>query len=511
MNKPKVIFLPHANIQYSQLAPEKREWVMRNCYEKLFDLILDGDYKIGFEASGITIDEMAKKAPDVLAKLRKLVETGKVEPVCSPYIHFMLANIPKEVCLDSLKYSMEVWEKHTGKRPEIGWNPECGWAGYIHDVYKEAGLKALIMDADSLMLSFDEIRKATGLEYDVADHSNKNHLFKIEEYIKDKNEFLKFITNASVAPNGLKMIFRSDCMANLLLWYLMGATEGLRDEPINMGEIKTMLENWKERIARTGSFIMPYAEDAEYIGSSAYFYVKQFNQARFFEEEPKSVERFKEILDAAKDAGYEFALPSEVLDNTIENPYVDNIETGVAWHGGTAKARANTEYSRIMDSVCIAVFNGIKAVEKFNPDKIFLQDMIALTEQEAENYRARFKKIFSKDAVYVNSWVSNSAFRADENFADGKDYPFEIVFKKHGNPNKYGHCLSPFKHICVAWNGDVMYCTDFYDFSAGNVKNDDISNIFGNAESEKFRREIVSRECVLCNHCSWFNNDLFDV
>ncbi len=82
MNKPKVIFLPHANIQYSQLAPEKREWVMRNCYEKLFDLISDGDYKIGFEASGITIDEMAKKAPDVLAKLRKLVETGKVEPVC---------------------------------------------------------------------------------------------------------------------------------------------------------------------------------------------------------------------------------------------------------------------------------------------------------------------------------------------------------------------------------------------------------------------------------------------
>ena len=137
MNKPKVIFLPYANIQYSQLAPEKREWVMRNCYEKLFDLILDGDYKIGFEASGITIDEMAKKAPDVLAKLRKLVKTGKVEPVCSPYIHFMLANIPKEVCLDSLKYSMEVWEKHTGKRPEIGWNPECGWTGYVWYLWQE--------------------------------------------------------------------------------------------------------------------------------------------------------------------------------------------------------------------------------------------------------------------------------------------------------------------------------------------------------------------------------------
>ena len=364
MNKPKVIFLPHANIQYSQLKHERRKWVMKNCYEKLFDLILDGEYKIGFEASGITIDEMADKAPEVLDKLRKLVEMGKVEPVCSPYIHFMLANIPKEVCLHSLKHSMDVWEKHTGKRPKIGWNPECGWAGYIPDVYKEAGLEALVMDADSLLLSFDEIRKATGLAFDVAGHSNKNHLFKIEEYIKDKPEFLKFITNPSVAHNGLKLIFRSDCMANLLLWYLMGATEGLRDEPINMDEIKNMLTIWKERIAETGTFIMPYAEDAEYIGSSAYFYVKQFNQARFFEAEPNSVVRFKEILDNAKAAGYEFATPSEVLaeGDIFENEYVDNIENGVAWHGGTAKAWANTEYSRIMDPVCLSILNGIKAV-----------------------------------------------------------------------------------------------------------------------------------------------------
>ena len=364
MIKPKIIFMPHANIQYSQLAPERRYWVMKNCYEKLFDLIDGGDYKIAFEASGITIEEMANKAPEVLGKLKKLVSEGKIEPVSSPYIHFMLANIPKEVCVHSLKHSLDIWERYVGKRPVIGWNPECGWASYIPDVYKEAGMEALVMDADSLMLSFDEIRKATGLEFDVAGHSNKNHLFKIEEYIKDKPEFLKYITNPSVAPNGLKLIFRSDCMANLLLWYLMGATEGLRAEPINMDEIKTMLKNWQTRTEETGTFIMPYAEDAEYIGSSAYFYVKQFNEARFFEEEPESVLRFKEIMDAAKDAGYEFATPSEVIreGNILRNDYVDNIENGVAWHGGTAKAWANTEYSRIMDPVCLSILNGIKAV-----------------------------------------------------------------------------------------------------------------------------------------------------
>ena len=247
MNR-QIIFMPHANIQYSQLKPEKRHWVMKNCYEKLFDVVAEGDYKIAFEASGITIEEMAKQAPEVLEKLRNLVADGKVEPVSSPYIHFMLSNIPREVCLHSLKHSLDVWEKYVGQRPKIGWNPECGWADYVLDVYKEAGLEALVMDADSLLLSFDEIREATGLAFDVQGHSNKNHLFKIEEYIKDKPQFLKFITNPSVAPNGLKMIFRSDCMANLLLWYLMGATEGMREEPINMGEINRMLDNWKQRI-----------------------------------------------------------------------------------------------------------------------------------------------------------------------------------------------------------------------------------------------------------------------
>ena len=393
--KTKIIFMPHANIQYSQLKPEKREWVIKNCYEKLFDLIDNGDYKIAFEASGITIDEIAEKAPEVMAKLKRLIAEGKIEPVASPYIHFMLANIPYEVCVDSLIHSRDVWEKHTGVRPKVGWNPECGWAGYIPDAYKEAGFESLVMDADSFLLSFDEIRKATGLEYDVAGHSNKNHLFKIEEYIKDKPEFLKYITNPSVAPNGLKMIFRSDCMANLLLWYLMGATEGLRSEPIRMDEINKMLQNWQERVKNSGSFIMPYAEDAEYIGSSAYFYVKQFNQARFFEPEPKAVDRFKEILDTAAANGYEFALPSQVIaesDNIIENNYIDCIENGVAWHGGTAKAWANTDYSRIMDPVCMSILNGIKAV----------------AEKLGENMKNLDVELNNAMKALASAWVSDS-------------------------------------------------------------------------------------------------------
>jgi hypothetical protein len=235
----------------------------------------------------------------------------------------------------------------------------------LPEIYKDAGFESLIMDGDSFLLSFEEIRAATGLAFDVKGHSNKDKLFRVEEFIKDKPEYFRYLTNPSVAANGLKMLFRSDMMANPMLWYLMGATEGVRKNPVTLGEIKEILNNWETRIAQNGSFIMPFAEDAEYIGSSAYFYVKQFSQARFFEPEPGSVTRFEEMLDAAVEAGYELSTPTSVLSESsdvLSNPKIFEMENGIAWHGGTAKAWANTTQARVLDPVCRMVFEGIKAV-----------------------------------------------------------------------------------------------------------------------------------------------------
>lgn len=98
MNKtPKIVFLPHANLQYSQLRPEKRGGVVETCYERLFDLVARKDYQIGFEASGFTVDRIAELNPRVMGKLRALISSGHIEPVASPYIHVMLSNIDPEV------------------------------------------------------------------------------------------------------------------------------------------------------------------------------------------------------------------------------------------------------------------------------------------------------------------------------------------------------------------------------------------------------------------------------
>ena len=136
----KIIFMPHANIQYSQLDPARRAWVCEHCYRPLFELVRDGEYRIAFEASGRTLEVMAGETPEVLALLKELIADGRIEPVGSPFIHVMLANIPPEVALHSLKRGLDAWEAYTGVRPETGWNPECGWAGSLPELYKEACL-----------------------------------------------------------------------------------------------------------------------------------------------------------------------------------------------------------------------------------------------------------------------------------------------------------------------------------------------------------------------------------
>ena len=82
--------------------------------------------------------------------------------------------------------------------------------------------------------------------------------------------------------------------------------------------------------------------------------------------------------------------------------------------------------------------------------------------------------------------------------------PENVSYIPHGNTDMV--CLSPYKHIHIAWNGNLLYCTDFYDFSAGNVREASVLEIFNNEISEKYKKEILNGNCPTCNHCSWKNN-----
>lgn len=144
-------------------------------------------------------------------------------------------------------------------------------------------------------------------------------------------------------------------------------------------------------------------------------------------------------------------------------------------------------------------------------DEVILQDLIVLTEQEAEEYKRWMKNCFGSDAAEIDSWVGESVDEEKKRAAleqiRAEKYPKRVIWLPHGKAASY--CRSPFSHIHIAWNGNVLYCTDFYDFSAGNVKDEPLLEIFENGLSEKFREEIRLGHCVTCQHCSWRNNEDF--
>lgn len=134
----------------------------------------------------------------------------------------------------------------------------------------------------------------------------------------------------------------------------------------------------------------------------------------------------------------------------------------------------------------------------FGEYRILLQTLIALNKDEINCYKAWMRDSFGITATDIDSWLGEAYTPKIVSL------PKNVIFIPHGDDN--ASCLSAYKHIHIAWNGNLIYCTDFYDFSAGNVRENSVEEIFTNELSEKFRKEILAGKCPACNHCSWKNN-----
>lgn len=90
-----------------------------------------------------------------------------------------------------------------------------------------------------------------------------------------------------------------------------------------------------------------------------------------------------------------------------------------------------------------------------------------------------------------------------------EEIPKNIILKKHGKRAENKTCLSPHKHIHINWNGNVTFCTDFYDYNIGNVRENTIDRIWAGEKAENFRKKIANGGYKNCDHCSWRNNSSF--
>ncbi len=250
--------------------------------------------------------------------------------------------------------------------------------------------------------------------------------------------------------------------------------------------------------------------------------------------EPLTCNFFDEISHYLKDMGFHIGVVTngtlidkhiESINSCIEKLYVsidgpEKVHDAIRGYGVYEKVLNNLKLLNNKKIIVMSVVtkklldnleNFLEELAPIGISELYLQDMIGLSHDEVEIYKTWIYKTFGITANDISTWENDNLEIFDtKNIVDSlNDYGYKITCFQH-DKTENGTCLSPYHHINIAWNGNVLYCTDFYDFYAGNIRNDTITDILENEKSEKFRREIENGRCVTCNHCSWRNNDSFN-
>ncbi len=223
---------------------------------------------------------------------------------------------------------------------------------------------------------------------------------------------------------------------------------------------------------------------------------------------------------------------ADVLNKCYNNVFISidgpqEIHDNIRGFGTYSKVMKNLELLKegrpkitVMSVLTEDLINNLdEHLESFNGkniDELILQELIFLNKNEIQEYKNWLKREFSTESVCADSWLGS----VDKDFEVLKkqilekvldnSYTYKLRYIPHGRCEENKYCLSPFRHAHIAWNGNVLYCTDFYDFSAGNVKKEKLTDIFKNEISEKFRTETMNGNCVTCNHCSWIKSSKFN-
>ena len=343
----KHVAIFHANLNYAFLEEKKYEQVIRASYETIFDVFGKKfpHQKYVFEASGYTIEQMALKTPDVLKKLIQACERGQCEFMGAPYAHPVLANITAEEGLWSLRFSMETYRKRLGFLPASAWNPECTWKQYVPQVFRAAGFKYLTLDFEAYMASDDK-------EYSWIERNRTHDMYwggNLPESQLDANCPALHHPFRDIVP-GLHGFCRGDRLIGGYINYFLGK--------MPLAQYLDRIQRWSGTDKKGATVII--ADDAEYTGTTGYFYVKYFDDySRSFEADPQAVEKLTNLVAALDKIGGELITFKKACElEPVPQPYF--CEDGLAWHRTWSECWGSTPEAQRWDPIIAVMRNQYK-------------------------------------------------------------------------------------------------------------------------------------------------------
>lgn len=128
-------------------------------------------------------------------------------------------------------------------------------------------------------------------------------------------------------------------------------------------------------------------------------------------------------------------------------------------------------------------------------DRVILHEMIYLTDAECRQLTSSAaEKWHGNDCPDYPSRLRTTI----EKLRQGK-YPVPVEFQPHFEG---GNCREPCRHLHIGSDGETTFCTDFMNYTLGNVRDHTLREIFEGEKAERFRQ---NGNKPFCSHCSWKN------
>jgi hypothetical protein len=361
----KYVIILHANLNYAYLPERRYEFVIRNSYELIFDTYrekLPRD-KYVFEASGYTIEQMALKTPDVIAKLKAAIASGQCEFMGSPYAHPMLPNFPEEDGRWAIQFSNEAYQKYLGIQPRSFWNPECGWRSYVKNQVLDNGYRNLLAEFEQYSRSVDAAGKPLRPEiFDVEKIDNSqfyNFEFKYDLPGTERGIHFPFKNLEGLPSDKLHVFLRTDRIAVFGVRYFMSHPGH------SLANYIALIKKFsQQKPGEPEGAMMIYADDAEYVGTNAWYNLKYCNNPdQIFEKMPDAREKLVALVEAVRNLGgfttFDDACHKvPALEDKIT--FIDNM----AWHGGQASNWSGTPMAKLLRPWQDLVRAKLKSVER---------------------------------------------------------------------------------------------------------------------------------------------------
>ncbi len=149
---------------------------------------------------------------------------------------------------------------------------------------------------------------------------------------------------------------------------------------------------------------------------------------------------------------------------------------------------------------------------RMGADEAVFQPLMYLTEAEISSYREFSRRIFNCDYPELEAWHREDDAEYQQTMRKSLDrmrqteYSLPVKFTPHVYPEHQAdvpYCDAPFRRVHIRHDGEVGFCTDYFGFSAGSVKNHSLRDIFYGQRAELFRQAVRDNALACCNHCPW--------